>query len=376
MAGIYLHIPYCKVRCIYCDYYKETDETNIDQFTEALCHEAEMRKHEIGDEVINTIYLGGGTPSRLHKEHMAMLFDTLYEHYTIAPDSEITIEANPDDLTDDYINMLATTPINRFSIGIQSFDDDELRFLSRRHKSQQAIDAVHAVQQAGFDNISIDLMYGLPKQTMELWKQNLQLAMQLDVQHVSAYHLIYERETKLYTLLQRGRVKPVEDELSLEMFDTLIETLALHGFEQYETSNFAKDKLYSRHNTSYWQNKKYLGLGPSAHSYDGDRRSWNVASLERYIASLNQNERDFEFETLTESEKYNEHVLTGIRTKWGVDLEVLREKFDAKYYDYFMQNVKKHLDSGFVFIEDNHLMLARKGLFMTDGIASDLMWVD
>ena len=376
MAGIYLHIPYCKVRCIYCDYYKETDETSIDQFAEALCHEAKMRKHEMGDEVINTIYLGGGTPSRLHEEHMAMLFDTLYEHYTIAPDAEITIEANPDDLTDEYINMLAATPINRFSIGIQSFDDDELRFLSRRHKGQQAIDAVRAVQQAGFDNISIDLMYGLPKQTMELWKQNLQLAMQLDVQHVSAYHLIYERETKLYTLLQRGRVKPVEDELSLEMFDTLIETLALHGFEQYETSNFAKDKLYSRHNTSYWKNEKYLGLGPSAHSYDGDRRSWNVASLERYIASLLRNERDFEFETLTQSEKYNEHVLTGIRTKWGVDLEVLREKFDTKYYDYFMQNVKKHLDSGFVFIKDNHLMLARKGLFMTDGIASDLMWVD
>ena len=178
MAGIYLHIPYCKVRCIYCDYYKETDETNIDQFTEALCHEAKMRKQQMGDEVINTIYLGGGTPSRLHKEHMAMLFDTLYNHYTIAPDAEITIEANPDDLTDEYINMLAATPINRFSIGIQSFDDDELRFLSRRHKGQQAIDVVRAVQQAGFDNISIDLMYGLPKQTMELWKQNLQLAMQ------------------------------------------------------------------------------------------------------------------------------------------------------------------------------------------------------
>lgn len=375
MSGIYLHIPYCKMRCIYCDYYKETNESDIDQFVAAVTREAAVRADELNGEPIETIYFGGGTPSRLNKNHFDQIFNTLYAHYNITPDAEITIEANPDDLTATYLQMLQSQPINRLSIGIQSFDDEELKFLSRRHTGAEAIQSVAAAQAAGFNNISIDLMYGLPHLTLDGWKRNLDQAMQLDVQHISAYHLIYEPDTHLYTLLQRGRVRPLEDELSLAMFDLLIDTLAANGFEYYETSNFARHQLYSRHNTSYWSNKKYIGLGPSAHSYDGQRRSWNVANNTRYIAGVNSDQRDYAFETLTESERYNEFVLTGIRTRWGVNLLQLKELFGETYHNYCLQNVQSHIDSGMVEIKENHLLLTRRGLFMTDGIASDLMFV-
>ena len=375
MAGIYLHIPYCKFKCIYCDFYKETDESNIDAFADAICKEMVLRKNEL-PETVHTIYFGGGTPSRLNKRHFNQIFDAMFSNYTIAEDAEITLEANPDDLTPEYIAMLTTLPVNRLSVGIQSFDDDELRFLSRRHNSRQAIDAVKNCQKAGFDNISIDLMYGLPKQTIEMWKSNLQIAMQLDIQHISAYHLIYEAHTKLFTMLQKGKVKPVADELSVDMFDTLLDTVSENGFEYYEISNFAKDKLYSKHNTSYWQNRKYLGLGPSAHSYSGDERSWNVSSIDKYIESINKGEMDRESETLTTAQKYNEFVLTAIRTMWGVDLNRLKEKFGMQQYDYCMKNLQKQMDAGFVTIEDNHLKLTRKGLFVADGIATELMWVE
>ena len=363
------------MRCIYCDYYKEINESDIDQFVEAVTLEAEVRKSELNGEPIETIYFGGGTPSRLSKKHFDKIFDTLKNHFDITPDAEITLEANPDDLTADYLAMLQQQPINRLSIGIQSFDDKELQFLSRRHTGAEAIQSVAAAQAAGFDNISIDLMYGLPHLTLEGWKRNIEQAVQLDIQHISAYHLIYEPDTHLYTLLQRGEVRPLNDELSLAMFDTLIDTLAHHGFEYYETSNFARNQLYSRHNTAYWQNKKYLGLGPSAHSYDGNRRSWNIANTTLYIAGVNSGKRDYAFETLTQSEQYNEYVLTRIRTRWGVNLKELKEKFGAQYYDYCMENIKPHLDNGMVKLIDDHLLLTRSGLFMTDGIAADLMFV-
>lgn len=375
MAGIYLHIPYCKFRCIYCDFYKETDESNIDAFAKAICHEIILRKDELR-ETVDTVYFGGGTPSRLNKHHFDQIFKSLFNNFQIAADAEITVEANPDDLTSDYIGMLQTLPVNRISIGIQSFDDAELRFLSRRHTAQKAVDAVHRCQHAGYDNISIDLMYGLPKQTIEMWKSNLRVAMELDIQHISAYHLIFEEQTKLYTMLQRGKVTPAPDELSVEMFDLLLETVSLNGFEYYETSNFAKNGLYSRHNTSYWQNKHYLGLGPSAHSYNGEQRSWNISSLEKYIQSINKNELNQTSENLTVQQKYNEFVLTAIRTKWGVDLKQLKEKFGTAPYYYCMKNIQKHTERGFAFIESDRLKLTRKGLFMADGVASDLMWVE
>lgn len=376
MAGIYIHIPYCKTRCIYCNFYKETDEGNIDAFVEALCAEFVLRKNETTDP-IKTIYFGGGTPSRLNINHFKYIFDSINNNYTVESDAEITIEANPDDLTKAYVDMLRSDlPINRLSIGIQSFDDDELKFLSRRHSGQQAIDAVKYCQQVGFDNISIDLIYGLPKQTLELWEENLQKAFDLNVQHMSAYHLIYEEDTKLYNLLERGKVRPVADDTSTDMFSMLIDQLAKNGFEHYEISNFAKDGLYSKHNTSYWQDEKYIGFGPSAHSYDGVSRSWNIASLGKYIRAIGEGNLLQESEHLSPSEQYNEFILTKLGMMRGIDLNQMEQRFGQHRVDYCLQLAKKYIDEGLLIHENNNLRLTNKGIFISDGIMSGLMWVE
>ena len=374
MAGIYIHIPFCKTRCVYCDFYKETDESKIKVFAEALCAEALRRKNEVR-EPVKTIYFGGGTPSRLDNQAFAEIFETLFSHFPIEEDAEITLEANPDDLSEEYIHLLRKLPFNRISIGIQSFDDGELKFLSRRHSARQAIQAVKLCRQAGFENISIDLMYGLPGQTPGIWEKSLRQACELDVWHISAYHLIYEKQTRLYALLQKGSVRPVTDEASTEMFSMLIDTLAQNGFEHYEISNFAKSKKYSIHNTSYWKNEKYIGLGPSAHSYDGENRSWNIASLEKYITAIQSGELLQETEKLTFTQKYNEFILTGLRTMWGVDLNLLKEKFGQELFDYCLQNARKFIREGFLVSKDNSLIMNRKGIFISDGIMSELMRV-
>lgn len=376
MAGIYIHIPYCKTRCIYCNFYKETDEGNIDAFVNALCKEFALRKDETTDS-IKTIYFGGGTPSRLRIEHFKQIFKSIYEHYNIENDAEITIEANPDDLTKEYVDMLRNDlPINRLSIGIQSFDDAELKFLSRRHGGRQAIDAVKYCQQVGFDNISIDLIYGLPNQTLDLWNANLQKAFNLDVQHMSAYHLIYEEETKLYNLLERGRVIPVEDEISTDMFSMLIDQMAQNGFEHYEISNFAKGGLYSKHNSSYWKDEMYLGFGPSAHSYNGVSRTWNIASLGKYIRSIEDGTLLQEGEDLSPSEQYNEFILTKLGMMRGIDLDKMTERFGQDRVDYCLRSAKKYIDEGLLIHENENMRLSNKGIFISDGIMSGLMWVD
>lgn len=375
MAGIYIHIPFCKTRCIYCDFYKETDESQMDAFTEAICREAGLRRDEV-KEPVRTIYFGGGTPSRLSRDHFEEIFKRLAALFQIDPDAEITLEANPDDLTGDYAKLLQGLPFNRISMGIQSFDDKELKFLSRRHSAQQAVSAVKHCRDAGFRNISIDLMYGLPGQTPEKWRENLIQACELDIEHISAYHLIYEKQTRLYTLLQRGRVQPATDETSREMFSMLIDMLALNRFEHYEISNFARNGKYSAHNTSYWKNERYLGLGPSAHSYDGESRSWNVASLEKYITAIGAGELPQERERLTHSQQYNEFVLTGLRTMWGVDLLLLKEQFGQEMYDYCLQNARKFIRENLLTIKENSLILSREGIFISDGIMSELMWVE
>ncbi|MGI6049006.1 MAG: radical SAM family heme chaperone HemW [Petrimonas sp.] len=375
MAGIYLHIPFCKTRCIYCDFYSGTNELQINDFVKAICAESLMRKNEI-NEPIKTFYFGGGTPSRLSNRHFQQIFETIFSLFSVEKDAEITLEANPDDLSEKYIQLLRELPFNRISIGIQSFDDDELKFLSRRHSSQQAIDAVKRCKKAGFRNISIDLMYGLPHQTLEVWKENLQKACELNIQHISAYHLIYEEKTKLYSLLQKGKIQPVTDETSTEMFTTLTDTLAKNGFEHYEISNFAKNGLYSQHNTSYWKDKKYLGLGPSAHSYDGENRSWNTASLNKYIEAIQSGKLLQETEHLTTSQKYNEFILTGLRTMWGVNLQQLKNSFGDKYYDFYAKNAQRYIDKGLLKIENQSLKLTREGIFISDGIMSELMFVD
>lgn len=374
MAGIYIHIPFCKTRCIYCDFYSTTEESKIDFFANALCTEIDLRKNEI-DEPISTIYFGGGTPSQLQQKHFLQIFHSINENFQIISDAEITIEANPDDLSTEYIEMLTKLPFNRLSIGIQSFDDNDLKLLNRRHSAQKAIDAVKNCQQMGFKNISIDLMYGITNQTMQVWQKNLRKAIDLNVQHISAYHLIYEEQTKLYSLLEANKITPIPDELSVDMFSTLISTLTANGFEHYEISNFARDKMYSKHNTSYWQNKEYIGFGPSAHSYNGKNRSWNKSSLDEYLQINNGIKQEREIEQLTKYQQYNEFILTGLRTTWGVDLTLLKESFGNELYDFCLTNAEKLIEHKLLHINNNSLTITRKGIFISDGIMSDLMWI-
>ena len=346
----------------------------MDPFVDALCAEAEMRREEAG-ETVRTVYFGGGTPSRLQRNHFEQIFNSLFTHYTIVPDAEITIEANPDDLTEEYLRMLSLLPFNRISIGIQSFDDKELTFLSRRHTGNEAAIAVRRAQQHGFNNISIDLMYGLPEQTMKIWQSNLQIALELNIQHISAYHLIYEEKTRMYRLLKAGKIKPVREETSTEMFAMLIDTLTSQGFIQYEISAFGREGCFSQHNSAYWKNVKYVGLGPAAHSYNGDHRSWNVASINRYIKSIGAGTPEREVEQLSLNDKYNEFILTGLRTMWGLDLQELRARFGEQLHRYCLENAQRYLDQKLLQSDEGVLRLTREGIFISDGIMSELMRV-
>ena len=375
MAGIYIHVPYCRTRCIYCDFFTQTNLSSRLDYVSALCKEVELRKDYLKNETVRTIYFGGGTPSLLLAEDFNRIFKAIYDTFQVSEDVEITLEANPDDLSSEYIAILRSFPFNRLSIGIQSFNDLELKFINRRHTAKEAIDAVNRVQDAGFNNMSIDLMYGLPNQSMDIWKSNLDTAISLGVQHISSYHLIYEEGTKLYRLFKKGEVKEANEDLSLDMFSTMIDELSNANFEHYEISNFAKNGLYSKHNTSYWLGDKYLALGPAAHSFDGKDRAFNIASIPKYIAGIEEAKPKIEIEVLETSSQYNDFILTGMRTKWGVDLNKLETQFGAEYLNFCLKNAQKYIELGDVIHQDSKLKLTRKGIFISDGIMSDLMWV-
>jgi oxygen-independent coproporphyrinogen-3 oxidase len=374
VAGLYIHIPFCKSRCSYCDFFSTTDETRVDAFIDVLRLEAESRKGEV-DEPVKTVYFGGGTPSRLQVKHLDAIFETLYRYYPIEPTAEVTLEANPDDLTEGYLMLLAQQPVNRLSLGVQSFNDQELRFLSRRHTAQEATDAVKRAQEQGFHNISIDLIYGLPGQTEEVWQENLNRAIGLQVPHLSAYHLIYEEKTPMHTLLQTGKITPVDEESSTTMFAMLIDWMTQNDFIHYEVSAFGKEGFFSQHNSAYWRGEKYLGLGPSAHSFDGDSRSWNVASITEYIHGVRSGEPYCDREHLSPTDHYNELILTGLRTTWGVNLPELKYRFGEELHRYCLKNAQKYINQKLLVTEKEVLKLTRDGLFISDGIMSDLMWV-
>ena len=375
MAGIYIHIPFCKRRCIYCDFFSTTQSEKKADYVHALVRELEMRKDYVGNEEIETIYLGGGTPSQLSQEELEEIFTYIYKVYKVTPDAEVTLEANPDDLTPEYVSMLRNLPINRISMGIQTFQEETLKLLHRRHTAQQAIEAFKRCREAGFKNISIDLMYGLPGETLETWKQDLQQAIDLHPEHISAYHLIYEEDTALWKLREEHKVEEAEEDLSLTLFCTLIDELTRAGYQHYEISNFCLPGLHSRHNSSYWTGKKYLGCGPSAHSFNGVSRQWNVASLSAYIDGIRQRKPDFEVEELDLYTRYNDFVLTSIRTCWGMSLSHLRSMYGEELYRYCLRMAKPHLEQGVLEISEDILKLTRKGIFISDGIMSDLMWV-
>ncbi|WP_165024751.1 radical SAM family heme chaperone HemW [Dysgonomonas sp. ZJ279] len=375
MAGIYIHVPYCKTRCIYCDFFTQTNTSSKTGYISAVAKEIELRKDYLGKEPIKTIYFGGGTPSQLSEDDFKHIFEAINNSFEVIPNAEITMEANPDDLSESYISMIQSLPFNRLSIGIQSFNDKELNFLKRRHSAQRAKDVVKLCKQAGFDNISIDLMYGLPNQTMDIWMNNLEEAISLDVQHISSYHLIYEQGTKLFKLFKQGEVMPVAEDMSVDMFSVMIDKLNDAGFEHYEISNFAKNNLYAKHNSSYWLGEKYLGLGPAAHSFDGQNRAWNIASISKYIAGIDNKNPDIEIEYLDPTSQYNDFILTGLRTMWGVNLAEVKNRFGDKMLTYCLNNVQRYVDQDFVKNENSILKLTREGIFISDGITSDLMYI-
>ena len=375
MAGIYIHIPFCKRRCIYCDFFSTTQSEKKPTYIHALCQELEMRKNYLKGEEIETIYLGGGTPSQLTEEELNEIFTSLYIIYKVKEDAEITLEANPDDLTPEYVSMLRRLPINRISMGIQTFQEETLKQLHRRHTARQAIEAFHRCREAGFRNISIDLMYGLPGETLDTWKEDLQQAIALHPEHISAYHLIYEEGTALWKLREEHQVEEADEDLSVTLFKTMIDELKQAGYQHYEISNFCLPGLHSRHNSSYWTGKKYLGCGPSAHSYDGTSRQWNVSSLEKYIHAIHQGKPDFEIEELDLYTRYNDFVITSIRTSWGMSLSYLRMVYGEELYRYCLRMSKPHLSQGVLEIKEDTLKLTQEGIFISDGIMSDLLWI-
>ena len=375
MAGIYLHIPFCQKRCIYCDFFSTTQSEKKPTYIHALCQELEMRKNYLEGEEIETIYLGGGTPSQLTEKELNEIFTSLYNIYKVKEDAEITLEANPDDLTLEYVSMLRRLPINRISMGIQTFQEETLKLLHRRHTARQAIEAFQLCREAGFRNISIDLMYGLPGETLDTWKEDLQQAIALHPEHISAYHLIYEEGTALWKLRDEHQVEEADEDLSVTLFKNLIDELKQAGYQHYEISNFCLPGLHSRHNSSYWTGKKYLGCGPSAHSFNGSSRQWNIASLDNYLKGIASGKPNYEIEELDLYTRYNDFVITSIRTCWGMSLSRLRSEYGEELYRYCLRMAKSHLEQGVLEIEEDTLRLTQEGIFISDGIMSDLLFV-
>jgi oxygen-independent coproporphyrinogen-3 oxidase len=382
MAGLYIHIPFCVKRCIYCDFYSNINMEYKDDYLLALLREMEIRRDYLKGEEIKSVYFGGGTPSQLCVHDFERLFDSIYRLFPLSHHPEITLEANPDDLSDKYIASLRTLPFNRISIGVQSFKEEELILLNRRHTAVEAINSIYRCKKAGFDNINIDLMYGLPGQLAGDWLYNIEKAIELDVAHISAYHLTYEEETPIYRMEEKGDITPVDDETSELFFRMLKDRLEKGAFIHYEISNFAKytpsypDGCISLHNTSYWNGAYYIGLGPSAHSYDGNSRSWNVASVSEYIRSLNEDLKvQAETEWLDERTKYNDFVITRLRTRWGLSLKELERMFGEEKKRWFLTKSVPFLCSKKLKIEGDFVKIEPDGLFVSDTIMRELITV-
>ncbi|MBD0723945.1 coproporphyrinogen III oxidase [Flavobacterium sp. L1I52] len=382
MSGIYIHIPFCKQACHYCDFHFSTSMKKAAEMVLALAKEIVMRKNELldcarsdKDELVETIYFGGGTPSRLSIADLKLLIDAVFDNYSISENPEITLEANPDDLSEEYLIALKQIGINRLSIGIQSFFEEDLQMMNRAHNSAEAKKCLELASQY-FDNISLDLIYGIPGMSNEKWKQNIETALRFNIPHISSYALTVEPKTALNKLIQTGKIAEPKDEVASEHFMILVEILEKNGFVHYELSNFGKPDFFSKNNSAYWLGKKYIGIGPSAHSYDGISRSWNVANNVLYIKSIEENKLPNETEKLSVEDRYNEYIMTGLRTIWGVSLDRIQNEFGQDYLDYLLKQSQKFLNDDLLFIENNILKPTLKGKFLTDGIASDLFYLN
>lgn len=377
MAGIYIHIPFCKSRCIYCGFYSSTLLDLRQRYVDALCREMQLRAHELHTQQTGTIYLGGGTPSMLSGEQLQQIFAHLYNIYKVKPDAEVTIECNPDDVTSQYADMLALLPVNRVSMGAQTFDDQRLRLLGRRHNARQVDEAMQHLRAVGIGNISIDLMFGFPGQSLQQWTDDISHALSLRPEHLSAYALTYEEGTPLHRRSQSDpSFAPISDQLSLAMYHQLIDSLQSAGYEHYEISNFARPGYHSRHNSSYWQGTPYLGFGAAAHSYDVDTRSWNVSDVKRYIETIEHGQRPLEErEVLTTSDRFDDLVMTALRTSQGLSIDDVTRRFGPAYRQHLLAAAQPHLDRHLLALDADRLRLTRDGLFLSDGIMSDLMYV-
>ena len=375
MSGIYIHIPFCKQACHYCDFHFSTSMKKKEEMVLAIANELKLRKIEFQDELVETIYFGGGTPSVLELDEINFLINTVYDNYSVSQTPEITLEANPDDLSEARIIALSQSKINRLSIGIQSFFEDDLQMMHRAHNSAEAKKCLEIATHY-FDNITIELIYGIPGMTNEKWLHNIEIALAFNVPHISCYALTVEPKTALSKLIQTGKIAEPNDEVAQMHFLILVETLENKGFVHYELSNFGKENYFSKNNSAYWLGKKYLGIGPSAHSFDGVSRSWNVSNNSLYIKSIQENNLPNQVEILSKTDRYNEYIMTGLRTIWGVSFEKIASDFGNDYLDYCQNQMQKFLKDDLLFVENNILKTTKKGKFLTDGIASDLFYLN
>lgn len=377
MAGLYIHIPFCESKCIYCDFYSMANSNHlIEKYIGVLLVEADNRKQELGSAPITTVYLGGGTPSLLNPSQLSRLVCGLKKVFDFSDVEEFTIEVNPDDVSADYIRTAKSLGINRVSMGVQSFSDDDLRLINRRHTSKQAIEAIHIIREAGIDNISIDLIYGIPGQDIEKWKTNVDTAIALSVQHISAYTLMYEGGTRLSVMRSLGKIKEVDDEVVSEMYDYLVAQLKSSGYLHYEISNFALLGYHSRHNSSYWNLTPYLGLGVAAHSFDGAVRRYNPSNLKQYIDTLSEGKLCVEVEGITKAEKYDEYVMLRLRTAHGIDVDELKPRFGQEYYQFFIAKAAPLVGAGSLINESGRYYIPESHIMISDSITCDLLWED
>jgi oxygen-independent coproporphyrinogen-3 oxidase len=375
MSGIYIHIPFCKQACHYCDFHFSTSLKKKGDLIEALAKELELRKDEFKNTTVATIYFGGGTPSLLSNTELQFIIDSVYKHYRVSEYPEITLEANPDDLSVKRIQELSKTPINRLSIGIQSFFEADLKLMNRAHNAEEAKACLEEATKH-FDNISLDLIYGIPNASNTQWLENIETALSYNIPHISSYALTVEPKTALASFIKKGIIEDVDDEQALEQFHILKDKLEASGFVHYELSNFGKDGYFSKNNSAYWQGKSYIGIGPSAHSFNGTQRGWNVSNNSKYIKAISQNELPIELETLTLTDQYNEYIMTGLRTIWGVSLEKVEQDFGMVFKAYLIEQSKIFINQQLLYIDDEHLRVTKTGQFLSDGIASELFKIN
>ena len=374
MSGIYIHIPFCKKACHYFNFHFSTNQNYKSAFIKAVCKELILRKLEYRNEEIQTIYFGGGTPTVIEVSELNTILKTVYKYYKVSDTPEITLEANPDDLDLENLKALSNTKINRLSIGIQSFHEPDLTAMNRAHNANEAKKCLE-IATSYFDNITIDLMFGMPTMSEEQWRNNLQTAFGLGIKHLSCYALTVEPKTALEHFISKGSHPPMDDEVSAKHFEVLLEETSKHGLTHYETCSFGHPEYFSRHNTSYWLGKPYMGVGPSAHSFDGKSRSWNISNNTKYIKSLEANVRPFESEVLSVENRFNEYIMTGLRTIWGISLKKIETDFGLEIKNKLLENSEKFRASELLFLEENHLKITKTGKFLSDGIASDLFLI-